>query len=181
MQGNNSKCKRNFNMSLFHLLFSQLFHFSFQKKANHVNSWNTQPYELWPRGLCHLRFWNHTNRNKKIKPKSSTEKASYKIIIWVRKLEVKTRHSFLGLDASLQAQEFPMKRPISSKADEVLLSLLVKVEELFLIKTAKLLISRNLSKNSNCRHLGSSDSWGSHFRSGHWSHSSWVWGQHQAL
>lgn len=74
------------------------------------------------------------------------EKASYEITIWVSKLEGKT---FLGLNPSLQVQEFPAKRPISYKTDEVLSSFPVKVTELFLMKTAYLIISRNLASNAN--------------------------------
>lgn len=90
-----------------------------------------------------------TPSNEKImKLKSSMEKTAYEITIWVSKLEVKKDIHFSD-SAPLHAQELPVKRPISYKTEEVLASFPVKVTELFLMKSSYLLISRNLSHNSN--------------------------------
>lgn len=76
------------------------------------------------------------------------EKIAYEITTWVSKQKVKKDIPFSD-SAPLHAQEFPVKRPISYKTDEVLASFPVKVTELFLMKTSYLLISINLSYNSN--------------------------------
>lgn len=83
-----------------------------------------------------------------MKLKSSMEKIAYEITTWVSKQKVKKDIPFSD-SAPLHAQEFPVKRPISYKTDEVLASFPVKVTELFLMKTSYLLISINLSHNSN--------------------------------
>lgn len=87
-----------------------------------------------------------TPSNEKImKLKSSMEKTAYEITIWVSKQKVKK----VKKDIHFHVQEFPVKRSITYKTDEVLAPFLVKVTELFLMKTSYLLISRNLSLNSN--------------------------------